>query len=234
MLKTERAGPILRLLLLALVVAVPLAMAPLSALADTINLGAADQGAFFGEPNPGTLTFTGNGAGGFSSVSWNGWIGTASGPGADSGFYSVQGGSFTAGTAVLDQTILAGGLESWNLSDLGGNTFFYNDTLANLGTNTGAFLLANLVFGTLSGGPSMYTVQGSLASFGGSLAPASGNLAVLLDLNTNGVDLSGLANGATTSATISTGEATVPELSSSYLLGFAFLGIGLFRKRLLA
>jgi len=192
-----------------------------SVYASTINLGPANQGAYYGEPVPGEITFTGNGAGGFSSVAWDGWIGTASGPNLESGYYSVQGGGFVAGPPVLD---VPGGLEAWSLTDLGGNTLDYASTLGGLPAPN--YLLADLVFTTLSGGPQFYSIQGTLAAVSGSLAPGSGALSVIIDLDLGKVDLSDLKKGKTATAVISDGELTitrVPEPCAASLSGVGLL-----------
>jgi len=194
------------------------------AYADGINLGPADQGGYYSQADPGIMIFTGDGSGGFSSVYWNGWIGLASGPGAMSGAYSVQGNGFVAGAPAYGPP---GPPESWSLTDLG-NSFCYDDNLNDL--CSGVYALAYLTFGNLSGSPSLYQIFGTVwAPTFGSLAPFQDNFYAFLD--TGGVDLAGLANGATATATILNG-AVVPEPGTFSLVGLALTLIGLGGLRL--
>jgi len=204
---------------LAASLAVAVVAASPGAYAGTIDLGPANQGGYYSQADPGVMIFTGNGSGGFSSVYWNGWIGLASGPGAMSGAYSMQGNAFVAGAPVYGP----GPLETWGLTDLG-NSMCYDSSLNDL--CSGEYLLAYLTFVSLSGSPSLYQISGTVWDPSwGSLAPY-GQAGFYVLLNTGGVDLAGLANGATASATI-LGGAVVPEPGTFSLLGLALGLLGL-------
>ncbi len=199
-------------------------LVPVAGVAGTINLGPAD----LGTPNPGQVTFTGNGSQGFSAINWQGWIGSASGPFGYSGVYSFQGFPLT-GT----YTGLAGGFQTWSLGG-GPDTFWYYDNLTDLLAHgsTGEFLQADVVFTELACNANFCFITGTVNATSGPLAPGAGSTAITWDLQgINAAGLLGLRDGQDAFAVISTGELIVPEPGTLSLLGSGLGLMGLLFRR---
>jgi len=209
----------MRKLLLALCVfALLTAVAPIASAQNEITLGGTSN----------TMTFVGNGSGGWT-LSFPGLTGTAFGTGVLSSGPSPY--SITQGSVTITGTSI--GADKWSIGQSGGLSFSY----APSGTPllTGSLQLVDLSqSGSL--GNFDYTVVANLTNLGGSLSSdftAAGAVVDITILFASATDLASLGSGGTLAAGISSGEIfQTPEPVSMVLVGSGLLMLGgLVRRR---